>query len=101
MIKVTYTTSALEGIREIKEKASVVSQKSMKELLLTLNTKIIGKPLEDIYGLNLKGCYAIYFGEESQYRIVFEILGQDKIDILAIGFRESYLVYLDADLEKN
>lgn len=68
----------------------------------------LGKALEDKNGMDLDGCYKIYF-DNAKYRIVYkkietgyEIVGVEKVpkpiaEIIAIGERNEQQVYKTAD----
>lgn len=68
----------------------------------------LGKPLEDKNGMDLEGCYKIYF-DNARYRIVYrkidvgyEIIGVNEVsrpiaEIIAIGQRNKQQVYKAAD----
>lgn len=97
-----YRPSALEGIEIIKKYGSDFDFQELIKHLDNLHHVSFGLPLEDMADLDLKNCFKIYFGEENQFRIVYEIKNDvvSIISILAIGFREGYQVYQDAALER-
>ncbi len=55
----------------------------------------LGKPLGNKNDMDLSGCLKIYFYNK-KYRVVFEILDEEKIIIWSIGKREAEVVYMNA-----
>jgi hypothetical protein len=101
---IQFSPSSIAGIDRLTKIASKESMTQMVGYLHTLTDRLIGEDLEDLEDLKLKGCKKIYFGEDLQYRIVYEVLDGGKIDILdvlAIGLREGFDVYVDAHTERQ
>lgn len=55
----------------------------------------LGKPLGNKDDLDLSGCFKIYFYKK-KYRVVYEILDENKIIVWSIGKREDEVVYISA-----
>lgn len=93
---------ALEGIDTVRKYGSESDFHQLKEHLQNLQHVSFGLPLEHLGDLDLTGCFKIYFGEDNQFRIVYEIHENTIriLSVLAIGFREGYQVYQDASLER-
>ena len=73
---------------------------SMKNRLKKILKKIknapeLGKLLGNKGNTDLSGCLKIYFFKK-KYRVVYEILEDDKVIVWSIGKREDELVYITA-----
>lgn len=68
----------------------------LKKILKKIkNAPELGKPLGNKGNLDLSGCLKIYFNKK-KYRVVYEILGEEKIIVWSIGKREAEVVYINA-----
>ena len=70
--------------------------KRLKKILRKIkNSPELGKPLGNKDNLDLSGCLKIYF-YKNKYRVVYEILEENKIIVWSIGKREDEIVYINA-----
>jgi len=68
----------------------------LKKILKKIkNAPELGKPLGNKGNLDLSGCLKIYFYKK-KYRVVYEILENDRVLIWSIGKREDEIVYITA-----
>mgnify|MGYP000889802539 CR=1 FL=1 len=68
----------------------------LKKILKKIkNAPELGKPLGNKGNIDLSGCLKIYFYKK-KYRIVYEILEDDKVIVWSIGKREDEIVYITA-----
>jgi len=66
-----------------------------------LKERKYGQQLEDKHGYDLTECYRIYFGDRSQYRIIWWITEDGNceiLEVLVIGEREGFKAYEDAHI---
>lgn len=68
----------------------------LKKILKKIkNTPELGKPLGNKGNIYLSGCLKIYFCKK-KYRVVYEILEDDKVIVWSVGKREDEIVYITA-----
>jgi len=68
----------------------------LKKILKKIkNAPELGKPLGNKGNIDLSGCLKIYFYKK-KYRVVYEILEDDKVIVWSIGKREDEIVYITA-----
>jgi len=68
----------------------------LKKILKKIkNAPELGKPLGNKGNIDLSGCLKIYFYKK-KYRVVYEILEDDKVLVWSIGKREDEIVYIFA-----
>ena len=68
----------------------------LKKILKKIkNAPELGKPLGNKGNIDLSGCLKIYFYKK-KYRVVYEILEDDKVVVWSIGKREEEIVYITA-----
>src|SRR5690554_5388 len=68
----------------------------LKKILKKIkNAPELGKPLGNKDNLDLSGCLKIYFYKK-KYRVVYEILEDNRVLIWSIGKREDEIVYITA-----
>lgn len=68
----------------------------LKKILKKIkNAPELGKPLGNKGNIDLSGCLKIYFYKK-KYRVVYEILEDDKVIVWSVGKREDEIVYITA-----
>jgi mRNA-degrading endonuclease RelE of RelBE toxin-antitoxin system len=93
MYLVSLSHSAAASLRSLPPDAQRECKKLVDDLKKVGNR--LGKPLGNKYGMDLTGCYKIYFFER-QYRIVYTMLTAEEVYILAIGKRQDLQAYVEA-----
>ena len=72
------------------------TKKLLKKILKKIkNAPELGKPLGNKGNIDLSGCFKMYFYKK-KYRVVYEMLKEDKIIVWSIGKREDEIVYISA-----
>ena len=67
-------------------------KKTLKKIKRAPN---LGKPLGNQRNIDLSNCLKMYFYKK-KYRVVYEVLSEEKIIIWAVGKREAEVVYVSA-----
>lgn len=93
MFQVSVSHNAVAAIKSLPREAQIEC-KSLVEDLKTAGNRL-GKPLEEKHGMDLRGCYKVYFSNR-EYRIVYTMLSANEVYILAVGKRENLQAYVEA-----
>jgi mRNA interferase RelE/StbE len=80
---------------EIEELDGSIKKRLKKTLKKIKRARNLGKPLGNQGNIDLSDCLKMYF-HRKKYRVVYEVLDEDKIMIWAIGKREAEVVYVNA-----
>ncbi|TDX43021.1 type II toxin-antitoxin system RelE family toxin [Orenia marismortui] len=80
---------------DIKELDGNIKNRLKKTLEKIKRAPRLGKPLGKQSNIDLSNCLKMYFYKK-KYRVVYEILDEEKIIIWSIGKREAEVVYVSA-----
>ena len=89
--KVTISDYAKNGIEEMK-KVTPEAIPECKKLITDLFKTHYGIPLENRLGMDYRGFYKIYC-HNREYRIIYKLISDNEIKIMAVGRRENLKVY--------
>jgi mRNA-degrading endonuclease RelE of RelBE toxin-antitoxin system len=93
MFKVTLNTYAKNGLQEMKNNHPEAILEC-KNLILGLCKSNYGIPLENKLGMDYRGYYKLYCFERT-YRIIYKLISENEIKVMAIGLRKNLKVYED------
>jgi len=80
---------------DIKDLDGNIKNRLKKTLKKIKRAPRLGKPLGNQGNIDLSNCLKMYFYKK-KYRVVYEILDEEKIMIWSIGKREAEVVYFSA-----
>jgi len=80
---------------DIKDLDGNIKNRLKKTLKKIKRAPRLGKPLGNQGNIDLSNCLKMYFYKK-KYRVVYEILDEEKIIIWSIGKREAEVVYFSA-----